>query len=162
MKSHLLKHRNLLIFLSWFSIQGMPIIHPVVGKVNNWSYHHIPNPLFRVNVSFPWLLEYPLLIAHRHTTYCGSSAWPRGSQQQMTGCWRTTKTSTHAPPRNTSVRLISSRASCKMFRGAAAVIRVHLLPALLLSVEVYVPRVFLNMFSTGNTQFQSLFPGKPK
>lgn len=108
-----------LIFLSWFSIQGMPIIHPVVGKVNNWSYHHIPNPLFRVNVSFPWLLESPLLIAHRHTTYCGSSAWPRGSQQQMTGWWRTTKTSTHAPPRNTSVRLISSRASCKMFRGCS-------------------------------------------
>ena len=85
MKSPLLKHRNLMIFSSCFSIQSMTIIHPVVGKLCNWSYHHIPDPLFRVDVPIPWLLEYPSLTAHRCTTFHRSSAWPRG--QPTAGEW---------------------------------------------------------------------------
>lgn len=40
----------------------MPRIQPAVGEVCNWCYHHIPNPLFRVDVPILQLLEHPLLI----------------------------------------------------------------------------------------------------
>lgn len=162
MKSLLLKHRNLLIFSSWFSIQSMTIIHPVVGKLCNWSYHHILDPLCRVDVPIPWLLEYPLLTAHKCTSFHSSSAWPRGQLQQVTGWWRNTRTPPYDPTGNTSIRLTGSRASCRMFRDLnCSVIMIQLLPVFPLSLQVYLPRVFPSKYSAGNAWSQSLFPGKP-
>lgn len=117
MRWHLLKHRDLLI--SHSDVQGMPRIQPAVGKVYNWCYHHIPNPLFRVDVPILQLLEHPLLRACRHSLlweFC----WPRGRQQQMTGWSRTTETSAHAPSGNTSDQLQSFLSDVQRLQAQSA------------------------------------------
>ena len=94
----------------------MPRIQPAVGKVYNWCYHHIPNPLFGVDVPFLRLLEHPWLRACRHRASCGSSADPGAASSR----WQADRGLQRPQPMLLlGTPLISSRASCPMFRGCS-------------------------------------------